>query len=37
MKLDFYRYYVIGKQNKVQFKIYTHKIKGILDYVHSYV
>ena len=34
-KLDFYKYCVFGKQNKVQFKIATHKTKGILDYVHT--
>jgi hypothetical protein len=34
-KLDFCKFCVMGKQNRVQFKTATHKIKGILDYVHS--
>ena len=33
-KLDFYMFCVLGKHNWVQFKIATHKIEGILDYVH---
>ena len=33
-KLDFYKYCVLGKHNKVQFKTATHKTKGVLDYVH---
>ena len=33
-KLEFCKYCVFGKQNKVKFKIATHKIKRILDYVH---
>ena len=36
-KLDLYKYFVFGKQNKVQFKKSTHKTKGILDFVHTYV
>ena len=34
-KLDFCKYCVFGKQNKVQFKIATRKTKGVLDYVHT--
>ena len=34
-KLDFCKFCVLGKQNWVQFKIVTHKIEGIMDYVHS--
>ena len=34
-KLEFYKYFIFGKQNKVQFKTTTHKTKGILDYVHT--
>jgi hypothetical protein len=34
-KLDFYKFYVLEKQNRVQFKTAAHKIDGILDYVHS--
>jgi hypothetical protein len=34
-KLDFCKFYVMGKQNRVQFKTATHKTEGILDYVHS--
>ena len=33
-KLEFCKYCVFGKQNKVQFKTVTHKTEGILDYVH---
>ena len=33
-KLDFYKFYVLGKQNRVQFKTATHKIESIMDYVH---
>ena len=33
--LELFKYCVFGKQNKVQFKTTTHKIKGILDYVHT--
>ena len=36
-KLDFCKYCVFGKQNKVQFKTATHKTKGVLDYVHTVV
>ena len=36
-KLEFCKYCVFGKQNKVQFKTTTHKTKGILDYVHTNV
>ena len=36
-KLEFFKYYVFGKQKKVQFKIATHKIERILDYVHTHV
>ena len=36
-KLKFCKYYVFRKQNKLQFKIGTHKIKGFLDYVHTNV
>ncbi|KAL6314826.1 hypothetical protein AAG906_029041 [Vitis piasezkii] len=35
-KLDLCKYCVFGKQNK-QFKTTTHKTKGVLDYVHTYV
>ena len=34
-KLDLCKYCVFGKQNKVQFKIATHKTEGFLDYVHT--
>ena len=34
-KLDFYKYCVFGKQNKVQFNIATHRTEGFLDYVHT--
>jgi hypothetical protein len=34
-KLDFCKFYVLGKQNWVQFKTATHKTEGILDYIHS--
>ena len=34
-KLDFCKFYVLGKHNRVQFKIAIHKTEGILDYVHS--
>ena len=34
-KLDFCKYCVLGKQNRVQFKTTMHKTKGILDYVHA--
>ena len=33
-KLKFCKYYVFGKQNRVQFKTITYNIKEILDYVH---
>ena len=36
-KLDFCKYCVFGKQNKVQFKTTTHKIEEVLDYVHTNV
>jgi hypothetical protein len=36
-KFDFCKFYVLGKQNRVQFKTATHKTEGILDYVHSNV
>ena len=36
-KLDFYKYCVFGKQNKVQFKTTTYKTEGFLDYVHTNV
>ena len=36
-KFDFYKNCVLGKQNKVQFKIATHMTKGTLDYVHTNV
>ena len=36
-KLDFHKFCVLGKQNPIQFKTATHKIEGILDYVHSNV
>jgi hypothetical protein len=36
-KLDFCKFYILGKQNRVQFKTATHKTEGILDYVHSNV
>ncbi|KAE8695213.1 Oxygen-dependent coproporphyrinogen-III oxidase [Hibiscus syriacus] len=34
-KLDFCKYCVLGKQNKVRFKTEKHTAEGILDYVHS--
>jgi hypothetical protein len=34
-KLDFCKFCVLGKQNRVQFKTATHKTEGIMDYVHS--
>ena len=34
-KLDFCKYYVFGKKNKVQFKTTTHKTEEVLDYVHT--
>jgi hypothetical protein len=34
-KLDLCKFYVLGKQNRVQFKTATHKTEGILYYVHS--
>ena len=34
-KLDFCKYCVFGKQNKVQFKTSTHKTEGVLDFVHT--
>jgi hypothetical protein len=33
-KLDFYKFCILGKQNRVQFKTTAHKTEGILDYVH---
>jgi transposase InsO family protein len=36
-KLDFCKFCILGKQNRVQFKTATHKTEGILDYVHSNV
>ena len=33
-KLDFCKYCIMGKKCEVQFKTSTHKIKGIMDYVH---
>ena len=36
-KLDFCKFCVMEKQNRVQFKTATHKIEGIMDYVHSNV
>ena len=33
-KLDFYKFFVLGTQNRVQFKTAAHKTEGILDYVH---
>ena len=36
-KLDFCKYCVFGKQNKLQFKKTTQKTKEILDYVHTNV
>ena len=33
-KLDFCKFCVLEKQNRVQFKTATHKTEGILDYVH---
>jgi hypothetical protein len=36
-KLDFCKFCVLGKQNRVQFKTATHKTEDILDYVHSNV
>ena len=34
-KLDFCKFCILGKQNRVQFKTTTHKTEGITDYVHS--
>jgi hypothetical protein len=34
-KLEFCKFCVIGKQSRVQFKSTTHKIDGVLDYIHS--
>ena len=34
-KLDFCKYCVFGKQNKVQFKTATHKTEGVLNFVHT--
>jgi hypothetical protein len=34
-KLDFCKFCVLGKHNRVQFKTATYKTEGILDYVHS--
>ena len=36
-KLEFCKYCVFGKQNKVQFKTATHKTKGIFYYVYTEV
>ena len=33
-KLDFYKYCVYGKQDKVSFKTGSHTSKGVLDYIH---
>ena len=33
-KLDFYEYYVYGKQHRVSSKTSSHISKGVLDYVH---
>ena len=33
-KLEFYKYCILGKPNRVQFKTTIHMTKGILDYVH---
>ena len=33
-KLDFYKYYVYGKQHRVSFKTGSHTSKGVLDYIH---
>ena len=34
-KLDFCKYCVFRKRNKVQFKTATRKTEGVLDYVHT--
>ena len=34
-KLDFCKFYVLGKHNRVQFKTTTHQTEGIMNYVHS--
>ena len=34
-KLDFCKIYVLGKQHRVKFKTGLHRIKGLLDYIHS--
>ena len=34
-KLDFCKFCVLRKKNRVQFKTTTHKAKGIMNYVHS--
>jgi hypothetical protein len=33
-KLDFFKFCIMGKQNRVQLKTSTHNTEGILDYVH---
>jgi hypothetical protein len=35
IQTGFCKFYILGKQNQVQFKTATQKTKGILDYVHS--
>lgn len=34
-KLEFYEYYIIGKQTKVKFVTTVHGTEAILDYVHA--
>ena len=34
-KLNFCKFCVLEKQNRVQFKTATHKTEDIMDYVHS--
>ena len=34
-KLDFYKHCVFGKKCRVSFNVVVHRIKGILDYIHS--
>jgi GAG-pre-integrase domain len=35
--LEFCEYYVFGKQKRLSFSTVIHRIKGTLDYIHSYL
>jgi hypothetical protein len=35
--LEFCEYYVFGKQKRLSFSMAIHRIKGTLDYIHSYL